>query len=614
MKFSKYLLLGLCFLVTLQLSGQHNSIRDWVDSKNVQNNSLQDYNLFTIGSTGISTSGDVNDAVDKASILELNTANLEWLNEEQPQSLLLSIPLGSGESMTLELFRSGILNDGFKVNTSQPVPEGEVIEPGLHFWGSVQGQNDAFTAISFFKNDIAGIVVIDGESFVLGKLKHTDNHYIYYSDKNLKGAMPFDCYTADDDHTYSQKELGGSEKGHPNECVRIYIEVHEDITNDKGSVSAAVNYATAIFNQSAILYQNENISEIISEIFVWNSTSPYTSSSTSTILSQFQAYRTEWDGDLAQLIGYAGGGGIAAGFNGICNPDRAQSMCYSGVQSTFLNVPTYSWTVQVFTHELGHLYGSRHTHACVWNGNSTAIDGCADYTEGGCDVPGYPSGGGTIMSYCHWQSVGINFNLGFGPQPGNVIRNSVANGACLTSCCPYDLIITDDVFTLDQHQAENGITALNNIFSGATAQYHAGNIVRLGTGFHSHNGSHSHLYIEGCTGAFEIGGGEHEHLAIVENPENIQDALNKDEADNDDLTVFPNPTSGNITLRLGVSSGLGSNMIQLFDSRGSMILSRENISATVLELDLNSFSKGVYYLKVFNKITGNVQTKKIVHL
>ena len=39
------------------------------------------------------------------------------------------------------------------------------------------------------------------------------------------------------------------------------------------------------------------------------------------------------------------------------------------------------------------------------------------------------------MSYCHLTGVGINFNLGFGPQPGNVIRNTVnASGNCLTNC------------------------------------------------------------------------------------------------------------------------------------------------------------------------------------
>jgi hypothetical protein len=39
------------------------------------------------------------------------------------------------------------------------------------------------------------------------------------------------------------------------------------------------------------------------------------------------------------------------------------------------------------------------------------------------------------MSYCHLLSVGIDFNLGFGPQPGNLIRNRYNNASCNTGTC-----------------------------------------------------------------------------------------------------------------------------------------------------------------------------------
>lgn len=38
------------------------------------------------------------------------------------------------------------------------------------------------------------------------------------------------------------------------------------------------------------------------------------------------------------------------------------------------------------------------------------------------------------MSYCHAAAVGKNLSLGFGTQPGNVIRYNVDNGVCLDSC------------------------------------------------------------------------------------------------------------------------------------------------------------------------------------
>src|SRR5690606_21482823 len=91
------------------------------------------------------------------------------------------------------------------------------------------------------------------------------------------------------------------------------------------------------------------------------------------------------------------------------------------------------------THEMGHNLGSPHTHACAWNGNNTAIDGCgptAGYSEGSCPMAPLPTNGGTIMSYCHLVSgVGINFNNGFGPQPGDLIRDKYNTATCNTGTC-----------------------------------------------------------------------------------------------------------------------------------------------------------------------------------
>ena len=107
----------------------------------------------------------------------------------------------------------------------------------------------------------------------------------------------------------------------------------------------------------------------------------------------------------------------------------------------------------VIAHEMGHLLGSRHTHACVWNGDNTAIDGCAGFTEGSCPLPPLPPGGGTIMSYCANTSVGIDFNLGFGPQPAAVILNNIdATGNCLNplgTLIPPTAVCTNYTAVLD---------------------------------------------------------------------------------------------------------------------------------------------------------------------
>jgi hypothetical protein len=180
------------------------------------------------------------------------------------------------------------------------------------------------------------------------------------------------------------------------------------------------------------LYANENIPIQLSELMLWDVPSPYHGSSSYNMLMGFVQQRPTFNGHLGQLISYKASGGIAY-LNTLCSPHAPQHS-FSSISANFNAVPAYSWSVMVVAHELGHLFGARHTHSCSWNGNNTAIDGCAGFVEGECPNPGNPAGGGTIMSYCHITSVGINFTHGFGPQPGNVMRHAVANAACLQAC------------------------------------------------------------------------------------------------------------------------------------------------------------------------------------
>jgi hypothetical protein len=261
--------------------------------------------------------------------------------------------------------------------------------------------------------------------------------HILYNDRDLDKPFDFICGTADDGPGYTDDELAPHIQTRDNgDCVRLYIEIDDDIVTQKGGAVPATNYITGLFNQSFILYANEGVQVMLNEVYAWVTVSPYTGSSSSAMLTSFQNLTGEFNGNVAMLVSYQTSGGIAV-LDGLCqtNPDWRKS--FSAITSSYSNVPTYSWSVMVVTHEAGHVIGSKHTHACAWNGNNTAIDGCAGASEGNCPLGPIPAGGGTIMSYCHLQNVGINFTLGFGPQPGDVIRNRVnASNNCLTNCGP----------------------------------------------------------------------------------------------------------------------------------------------------------------------------------
>ncbi|HKR05475.1 MAG TPA: fibronectin type III domain-containing protein [Bacteroidia bacterium] len=395
--------------------------------------------LFSVNSATSKQSNQMKSTVADATVLQFSSKDAQNIVSAKPAFLNFIIPTNSGNNIELQLYRSNIFTPDFTLVTSgnngQPVP----YSGGAHYWGIIKGDNSSLAAVSIFDNEVMGIISSTGEgNLVLGKIENdAAGNHILYNDRNLNAAPGTDCFTANDNETYDALDLQNSNKVLSN-CIRLFWEVDFDIYTGKGSVANAANYVTAVFNQSAIIYANDAIPVELSEIFVWNTTDPYTSTSTSGLLGQFQTYRNTINGDLGHLLGYAGGGGIAAGFSGFCASNLNSSQCYSGVQSTYNNVPTYSWTVMVVTHEQGHLMGSRHTHACVWNGNNTAIDGCgpaAGYGyEGSCSGAPIPPTGGTIMSYCHLNGVGINFNNGFGPQPKAVIINNYNNAACLTSC------------------------------------------------------------------------------------------------------------------------------------------------------------------------------------
>ncbi|WP_299258673.1 M12 family metallo-peptidase [uncultured Aquimarina sp.] len=364
------------------------------------------------------------------SILSLQSSELKNLISSLPEVINFSLP-GKKSSMLLELIKVEVKTDNFSI---VEMPSGKIIKPNneiIHYRGIVKNSPNSIAAISILKGEVSGIISIEGEigNLVLGKLDHSKDH-ILYEDRDISHLNDFVCQLQDV-HKHQNQEINTTDfsKTSPSEnqvkCPEIFFDIGNDVVRDKGGSQAAANFVEAMFNQVAILYANEDVKIKLSGIRSWTSSNPFND------LDSYRSYRNQngFNGDLAHFVTYNYSGGVAW-LNALCGSYRYG---LSGINRSYENVPRYSWNISTIAHELGHNFGSNHTHSCAWNGNNTAIDGCYN-TEGGCSKPGIPSDGGTIMSYCHLTSVGTNLRKGFGSQPSNVIRTNIRRADCISTC------------------------------------------------------------------------------------------------------------------------------------------------------------------------------------
>lgn len=430
----------LCFTLaffSLGFSQSLKPIAEKVNQSHTAKKTFVKYNLFTAEVANRQHLYDA--AATGITVMKLNTTEIQRINTERPEALEMSFPF-EGKNITVELIKNAFFTNDFKVNTDKGYTN---YTPGVYYQGIVKGDNESLVAISFFKNDVVGVTSVKNVgNVVIGKAKNSED-FVSYNDMNLKASNPFKCGA--DELLENQKNTAPSydpktmTAKKTDNCVRIYYEVgFGPYTQNGSNVTTATNWVTAMHNNISTLYSNDGITVALSEVFVWTTVDPFTGSP-SDILNKFKNTRTVFNGDVAQLIRNPATTSIAF-VNALCSTFRYS---YSGVNFQYSNVPTYSWNIEAMTHEIGHNLGSPHTHACNWNGNNTAIDGCgpaAGYSEG-CDAP-LPTNGGTIMSYCHLTGTGINFANGFGEQPGALIRNSINTKGCLGTNCVTSCVAT----------------------------------------------------------------------------------------------------------------------------------------------------------------------------
>ncbi|MFZ4590682.1 MAG: zinc-dependent metalloprotease [Ignavibacteria bacterium] len=411
-------------------------------SESKAKNSFTDVSLFDYQNAPFSKSSIAKD-IKKAVNIKIDKVKLAGLLNNRSKNITLQIPVDSKKNMSIELQEVELLTKDFKsISVNSDGKRLEKYKGGIYYRGIVKGESNSIAAISVFENLVMGVISCEEGTFNLGPVSDNSNNsnYIIYNEKDLLVHNDFKCgVDGRDMKMYKTAQNLPSHKDNGDAVtarlpVKVYIEADYKMYQDNGSSVPNVNdYITGYYNAVSAIYQNEYIPVSISEIQVYTSPDPYRNiaGSEEYLVTFGDNKQDNFNGDLAQFLttrnlgigGIAWIGTLCSNYN---SSDHSGRFSFCNIENNYYPFPTYSWTVMVSTHELGHNFGSMHTHACWWPTRAnviTAIDSCYN-AEGGCFNGTGPSIG-TIMSYCHLQEPNggsIDPRLGFGPLPGDTIR------------------------------------------------------------------------------------------------------------------------------------------------------------------------------------------------
>ena len=437
--------------------------RIYTDINQQRNSSNSDIHyLFTFDKTQSKRSTHETELSKAPVYLELNVDQLQTLNTDKAENIQLAIPVDDKNHLMLTLREFNCLSESFDAitNTGQHLDFSTI----RTFRGYVDNDPSSTVSMTLANGQLKLLISDNQGNYSLGQFNNKEAQYVLLNDSSHKQQNEFICGAKTTSYQGQNFNKIGTHKSSSASvgCIDIYMEIDHDLYLSNGTTESSVFNGIALFNEVATIYSNENIDINISNLKVWTTADPYANmTNIDNVLDAFgDNMKNNFNGDLAHLLkANQIGGGVAwldqlgVPYCSNCGEGGSSTGPYaisSGISSSVIQYPAFSWNVMVIAHELGHNFGSPHTHDCFWNGNNTAIDGCA--TPSSCSNPGLPAGGGTIMSYCHQQpSTGINLASGFGSQPGNLIRSrtsNVINNNLVDGTCSCSVPCVDD-FVLD---------------------------------------------------------------------------------------------------------------------------------------------------------------------
>lgn len=412
--------------------------------------------------------------------LSLNPDFTRQLLEQKPAAIRVNIPTSSTTSISCDLVKFSLGNIVFTENDKDVI---ENVKVPVTYRGIIAGMTEKNTVILTVNDEYLSLIANkpDGAIQVTKAGETNTAAYNLYNSNNIQfpAPAPFDCGTMISESNQASKIVSGIDLtgiqlnplAAQDKCVNVFVDCFDSVYIwQKSNQQQVVYYVYELFNIVAGGYLNEQINIQITTINIWTTATPYRRNSRENALYDLAAkWQDNFWGNICVGLDYSvlakGRSGIAGGIGKVKGTtantcpvysakDSVSACCYNDLNYnvTVKNFPTTPNVTQpqvyLVMHEMGHLLGARHTKWCGWKLTSNPdtfgpIDSCGVIEAINNSTPPCPQGppppanGATIMSYCVGNNSAndfVSYTNGFGPLPGNAIRNFVDQNACLLTC------------------------------------------------------------------------------------------------------------------------------------------------------------------------------------
>ncbi|MFM7774000.1 MAG: zinc-dependent metalloprotease [Candidatus Kapaibacterium sp.] len=380
-------------------------------------------------------------------------------------------PIGLNETGTLELKERPSVFDGetraFKIVAGKRI---EVRLPSSRtFSGSIRGDNGSKVIVVSTGDDMY-VSMERGNGTMLQIAPATTKKNTLVLQDNTHGATSsFSCgfeNLPDARQPMPNADVLRTVKGSVLQATDqrealVAIETDRFLWTRMGKDEAKITrYLYTIFATVSWIYEREaNVSFVLGTIIIHTDTDPdpYTENANGDIGALLAEFSANWRANygtvkrnLAVLFTVPGKtdvGGIAY-LATLCTT-RGFAAC--GIQTNSV-LPTqgYQWDAFVTAHEVGHIFGAKHTHACDWG---PPIDSCVS-TGGSIPIGdacwnGTPKPSkGSIMSYCHLMFPPPRYT--FLDQVAAVVRAGAERTGCLKPPVNATIKVTQPIGGADQ--------------------------------------------------------------------------------------------------------------------------------------------------------------------